>query len=232
MDPDEWRRWAREWREAGRFHEALRAHEWYHAHVLELRESAYGVRLSYALREWVRLAQEYAPALDSLTAIRAEAAAAALGSPPDGEAFHDALSIDCALDDEAAAHNLIVRVEASHPHVLGEYYNHEVFRVLSGRGEYGRCRQWMGDPFHELDLAAELLEFELSSTGPEIIRERAPDRFIDRTIELAVVFLGADDPTGAREIVQRARRHVDHSRIAGALDEARRILQERPPVVD
>lgn len=177
LDPDEWRGWAREWCEAGRFEDALRAHEWYHAHVLELDDTAYGVRLSYALREWMRLAREYPPARDSLIAIRSEAAAAALGSPPDREAFHDALSIDWALDDETAAHDLIVRVETTHPQALDEYYNHEVFRVLSARREYRRCLCWMGDPTQELDFAAEALDFERSSAVPGLGPERATQRF-------------------------------------------------------
>ncbi|MCA1843826.1 MAG: hypothetical protein LC792_11710 [Actinobacteria bacterium] len=115
---------------------------------------------------------------------------------------------------------------------MGDYYNQRVFGVLSRRGEYERCRRWMADPTADFDQAAEILEFQRSSTGPEIIRERAPERFIDRTIELAVVLLGADDPTGADEIVQRARRHIDHPRLTTALDEARTILQKRPPVRD
>ncbi|MCA1843827.1 MAG: hypothetical protein LC792_11715 [Actinobacteria bacterium] len=77
LDPDEWRRWVREWREAGRFEEALRAHEWYHANVLELDEAAYGVRLSYAF-----LAEDYAPALNSLVRIRDEARPPRLGVRP------------------------------------------------------------------------------------------------------------------------------------------------------
>ena len=230
LDPDEWRRWAREWRGAGRFEEALRAHEWYHAHVLELRESAYGVRLSFALMEWMRLADVYPPARESLTRVRTEAATAALGSSRDREAFHDAVSIDRILGDEVAAYDLIERVEAEHGDRLDDYFNGEVFRVLSARREYERCVRWMGDPVREVDLAAERLDFERSPTIPELIRERSAGRFIDRVIELAVVLLGAGDTTGAQQIVRQASRHLDHPRLTGALEEARRILDERPPV--
>lgn len=229
LDPDEWRGWAREWREAGRFQDALQAHEWYHAHVLELDEAAYGVRLSYALREWMGLAGEYPPARESLMRVRSKAVAAALGKSSDREAFHDALSIDSALDDESAAYNLIGQVETTHGDALDDYYNHDVFQVLWGRREYARCLRWMGDPAEQLDLAAELLDFERSSTVPERIRERANDRFIDRTVELAVVLLGAGDTTGADEIVRAAGRYLDHPRLSGALDQARQILLERPP---
>lgn len=54
-----------------------------------------------------RLAGVYLPARESLTRVRSEAAAAALGSSDDREAFHDALSLDRVLDDESAAYDLI-----------------------------------------------------------------------------------------------------------------------------
>lgn len=230
VDPDEWHRWAREWREVGRFEEALRAHEWYHAHVLELDEAAYGVRLSYALHDWKGLAREYPPARASLMQVRSQAAAAAIGEVPDRMAFHEALSVDWVLGDEAAAYDLIGRVETTHPDALRDYYNNHVFRVLSDRREYRRCRRWMGDPGRELDLAVELLDFHRSSTDPERIRERAPGRFVDRVIALAVVVLGAGDTTGAEEIVRHANARLNHPRLTGALEEARRIVQEKPPV--
>jgi len=231
-DPDEWSRWAREWRQAGRFEEALRAHQWYHANVLELDEAAYGVRLSFALADWVDLAREYRPALDALTETRSQAAAAAVGHPPDYEAFHDALAIDRALGQEAPAYDLILDVESAHPQQLDGFYNHEVFSVLCHRGEYRRCRRWMWDPTDELDLAGERLDFERSATTPETIRQRAETAFVNRIVELAVVLLGIGDQAGADDIVVWARRHTDHPRLNSARDDARRILQERPPVPD
>lgn len=230
LDPDEWRRWAREWREAGHFEEALRAHEWYHAHVLEVDEACYGVRLSFLLHDWVSLADLYPPARESLTRLREEAAEAAAGSPPDPEAFHEALAIDRAFKDEAAAYDLIGRIEAEHGDVLGDYYNVDVLRLLSARREYRRCRRWMSDPARELDRAAESFEFQRSPASHERIRERAPERFVDRAIQLAVVLLGADDATGAEQIVRRAGRHLDHPRLASGLEEVWRILEEKPPV--
>jgi hypothetical protein len=231
-DPDEWLRWAREWRRAGRFEEALRAHQWYHANVLELDEAAYGVRLSFALADWVDLARVYRPALESLTETRSQAAAAAVENPPGFEAFHDALAIDRALGQEARAFDLILDVEAAHPQHLKEFYNHDVFSVLCNRGEYRRCRRWMWDPTHELDLAGERLDFDRSLTTPETIRQRAESPFVNRIVELTVVLLGIGAQAEANEIVVQARRHTDHPRLDSALDEARRILQERPPVAD
>ena len=226
--PDEWRRWAREWREAGRFDDALRAHEWYHAHVLEIEEGF--VRLSFALRDWASLAQVHPPAWESLRRLRSKAVDAAVGTPPDLEAFREAMAIDWAVKDDAAAYDLIGRFEAEHDDLLGDYYNSEVLRLLSARGEYARCRRWMADPVGELDLAAERFEFEQSPECHERIRARAADSFIDSVIGLVVVLLGAGDATEAEEVVRRAGRHLDDPRLAGALEEARRILEEKPPV--
>lgn len=51
---------------AGEFDLALQKHEWFHEHALRFDRSWVGVRLSYALSAWKRLAQSHPPALRRL----------------------------------------------------------------------------------------------------------------------------------------------------------------------
>lgn len=66
---------AREDASAGRLAEAAEKHLWFHEHVLERRPSMVGVRLSFALHDWVALARRYPPAMAQLLAVRDAAVA-------------------------------------------------------------------------------------------------------------------------------------------------------------
>jgi|GEM_PF-1496672 len=59
----------------GRLAEAAEKHLWFHEHVLERRPSMVGVRLSFALNDWVALARRYPPAMTQLLAVRDAAVA-------------------------------------------------------------------------------------------------------------------------------------------------------------
>ena len=56
---------ARDDREHGRYELALEKHVWFHENALTFRPSLAGVRLSYALDDWLQLAARYPPALES-----------------------------------------------------------------------------------------------------------------------------------------------------------------------
>jgi len=55
---------------AGRLVEAAEKHLWFHEHVLEREPSMAGVRLSFAMHDWVALARRYPAAMTQLIAVR------------------------------------------------------------------------------------------------------------------------------------------------------------------
>src|SRR5689334_15054207 len=50
---------ARNARLAGKYEDALRDHLWFHEHALEEDPTLAGVRLSFALRDWIYLAEQF-----------------------------------------------------------------------------------------------------------------------------------------------------------------------------
>ena len=106
-DPKAILREAREDAGAGRYAVALAKQVWFHEHALEFQPSQGGVRLSFALSDWKRLADRYPPALDAMKAARDRAAAAVLAVPapevPESRAtfhaFHDFESLNRSLGD-------------------------------------------------------------------------------------------------------------------------------------
>ncbi|RYD32658.1 MAG: hypothetical protein EOP86_15195 [Verrucomicrobiaceae bacterium] len=61
---------ARQFEMAVKYAEALERHEWFHENTLRIDPLMAGVRLSFALGDWVRLGKKYPPAMESLRRIR------------------------------------------------------------------------------------------------------------------------------------------------------------------
>ena len=61
---------ARAYQRQGKYQEALEAHEYYHLNILKERPSHAGVRLSFALSDWIRLGEKYPKARQRLVEIR------------------------------------------------------------------------------------------------------------------------------------------------------------------
>lgn len=99
--------------QAGRYEEALRGYIWFHDHALEERRSLYGVRLSYALDEWVELGRLYPPAMHELKAKRDEKSAQLGRGEGDRGLFHDVESINEYLADYESTYDLFVRLMGS-----------------------------------------------------------------------------------------------------------------------
>lgn len=69
-DPIEIKRSIRDDLAKGRYEVALAKHVWFHDNSLRLQPSLTGVRLSFALSDWLKLGEVYPPALDKMKAIR------------------------------------------------------------------------------------------------------------------------------------------------------------------
>src|SRR5262249_45924751 len=88
--------------EQGKYEEALQKHIWLHDHVLEQQPAYYGVRLSFALSEWMELGKKYPKALEALKDIRDKKTARLVAGEQDVNLFDDVQSINEHLDEPAA----------------------------------------------------------------------------------------------------------------------------------
>lgn len=103
---------AREHREAGRFQEALKDHIWLHEHALEADPEWRGVRLSFALRDWIYLADQFPPARAALQNIRdRESARMLLPGHASIERFREVRTINEALREENATYQLFLQLD-------------------------------------------------------------------------------------------------------------------------
>ena len=110
MDPRDKLKDAKVAASQGRYADALRDHIWFHDHALEHRPSLYGVRLSFALADWVELGSEYPVALRSLESIRDLKTAALIAGPRSRDFFHDVQAINRVLGVSGRTYELFRRL--------------------------------------------------------------------------------------------------------------------------
>lgn len=106
---------ARELTQAGKYAEALREHVWFHEHALDEIPSLSGVRLSFALSDWVNLAKVYPPALRKLKSIRDETIDELFGKNGSFKLFHDIASINEYLEETSTTHQAFLRLDIEQP---------------------------------------------------------------------------------------------------------------------
>ncbi len=94
---------ARTYRKQGKYQEALEAHEYYHVNILKERPANYGVRLSFALSDWIELAEKYPKARQRLLEIRNEDVRKIESGKWEFETFHDVVAISRKLNEDHVA---------------------------------------------------------------------------------------------------------------------------------
>jgi putative intracellular protease/amidase len=115
MDPAERLMAARTAAEEGRHAEALAEYLWYHDNALKERPSQAGVRLSYALGYWWRLAQDYEPARLALETVRRDKTARLIAGDGDWSLFNDVVAINRTMENETATAALFAELAPLHP---------------------------------------------------------------------------------------------------------------------
>jgi hypothetical protein len=129
---------------AGEFEKALERHEWYHANALSIRQAQYGVRLSFALSYWKQLGDKYPPALASLTNLRDQGSQAALDGKAAPELFHDVVSINRTLKEEAKSVTLFKTLAEKQPDFAKKCFRY-MDDTLVDVGELELFEKYSGD---------------------------------------------------------------------------------------
>jgi hypothetical protein len=98
---------------AGNYPAALAKHVWFFQNALKYNEGLYGVRLSFALSDWVKLGKVYPPALEKLKAFRDEAESNIRKQTNIRDNFHDFESINKELSEESKTVALFVWLDSN-----------------------------------------------------------------------------------------------------------------------
>lgn len=200
---------AREDREAGRLSEAAAKHLWFHEHALERDPAMSGVRLSFALHDWVELAKAYPPAKSDLLGMRDRAfSVVGEGGPQGHAALLEVLSIDHYLQDWRSSRDAFARLAARDP-ALADQLVSRALPALVAVQDYALASQHLrlDDFLPELQARHELM-----SRIPERSEEqrRATQRYRERALDIqlaqvVLVLVKTDRGGEAERVIAKAR---------------------------
>jgi hypothetical protein len=166
---------ARQAREEGRFQEALKDHLWLHEHALDVSPDWNGVRLSFALRDWIYLAEQFPPARTALQAIRDRESARMLQGGATVERFREIASINEALGEVPATHQLFLALDSIDA-AVAEQCAELAMNALVKCQDFQLARRFLASPeqriaqlAERLNGAAEALASQPASAAPTLL---------------------------------------------------------------
>lgn len=185
-----------------KYEEALERHLWFHNHALETRRSYYGVRLSFALTEWIALGEEYPKAISKLEEVRDTKTARLLGGEECNELFHDVVAINSRLDAHDATILLFERIEQANPDFASSIYHYAEDTILHVKN-FTLARKYLGDPTERFSRAqdryTQSVDHAAKQEDPEALTN-AFEKIYNRDIVTLITIL---DRTGDSKLAKK-----------------------------
>ncbi len=216
---------ARRFAEQGKYEEALREHIDFHDNILATKPAMYGVRLSFALSDWIDLGQKYPKALTALKDIRDKKTARLAKGEKNREIFHDVASINSHLDEKHATAKLFQRIETNDISFAKSIYDLAEDSLVAAK-QYALARKHMGTPDEAFRRAKAKYDRGMETTNglPQRMqnsrKEAFESNFADRVVQLLLILQNTGDGVRAKAIQADALKIANHERIKDALKPA------------
>lgn len=188
----------------GRHEEALRELVWFHHHALEENRYLAGVRLSYALYDWLNLGKAYPPAQQALIKVREQKAQTLLQGEGNRALFHDIEAIDERLGQAGATYELYMALVERHPALAAQCAQLALPSIVAVK-DYRLAHQLRTDPEARLRTSAAALREDIRDIKHRRFT-RAPQRW-----------------ASIKSYTESARRDVEITAGIGEHAEARRL---------
>ena len=199
--------------EKGRYEQALQDHIWFHDNALKYEPSLYGVRLSYALADWIRLSEKYPAALEKLKEIRDNKTEQIKNGKGSFHLFHDVESINDHLNRSSKTVELykdLIKIDFN----LAK----ECYRVakepLIDHGEFEICNRFVPNPLSSLTSMKEGLTVniriykEKDWAGQEHL-EWAIDDYLIEAEQILLILTKNDRRDEAKRFINEASKDMD-----------------------
>jgi len=149
-DPLQTLRDAREAARRGAHAEALEKYLWFHHHALEHSPSLTGVRLSYAISEWVELGNAYPPAMDALESIQNNNLRLLKEGSCERRRFHDFASINRYLSRSELTTTMFAELAEHQPEFARACFRSALPALIRTRS-FALARRFVTSPNEQLD---------------------------------------------------------------------------------
>ncbi len=207
----------------GLYEQALQRHIWYHHHALAFQPSQAGVRLSFALIQWMELARRYPKAKDALVEIR-DQCAGEFSVGGSFALFTEVNFINKALKEDYATIALFKSVRERNPKLARQCFR-LVEDLLVETGEYALCASFVPDVQDRFaQICAKREKMLEAARGPKaapaLLRNEAQRLFVNETRNLIEILVGVGRKVEAVEIHDQALAVLNEPELQAAVDDA------------
>ena len=230
----------------GSYEEALQRYLWYFDHSRG-DTGQRGVRVSFALSDWVELGRRYPKAKQALIEIRDADARQFSEGDGYGDLFQEIAGINSYLSDDDATVALFKTIEKRDPKLAGDCFFYVKDLLVQG-GDYATCRKYLGDPqtaFERIrQMWQQMKQFEQQGEKrAEDQKERfqamaktnslyahipllptpplfADNNFVQQTRQLIEILVATGSKSDAENIQKQALAILDDPRLATAVADA------------
>jgi hypothetical protein len=224
-DPEKVLARARHYRLSGQYEKALKDHLWFHDHALKHKPALYGVRLSFALQEWIALGEKYPKARQALIEIRdrkTQLMKKGNGSP---ELFHDVQSMNRFLYESQKTVDLIKDMTVSDFEMAKRCYDLAKTDLIAAE-EFELCNQLMDVPmFIVRDMKALLNQnitiYKTTAWADEPHLEWTIRHFLEEAESVLIVLTKNQRFVEAERFLKEAGKEMDIARIQSGLADLR-----------
>jgi Protein kinase domain len=215
---------AREDVRARRYETALAKHVWYHENALKYQPSQSGVRLSFALTNWLDLAKDYPPALAKLKAIRDQAVAGVKDGTGAWQSFHDMVSINTYLGDDALTRDVFAFLHTYNPEMAKRAFGVAEPALIRAKA-YKLCGSYL-EPEASLQQSValyrhnqELAKKDKKYGGPNLL-DFSEKSFTNNTTTLIAILVINGRQAEAEKIAHDAKKEWDNASFHAAIEKA------------
>jgi hypothetical protein len=212
----------------GHYEEALQRHIWYHNHALQYDPGQFGVRISFALSDWMELGRKYPKAKEALKEI----------SGHDNREFAEG-SGDFALFQEVAAINGYLQLEDDTIALFKRILKQDIALanrcylvaedLLVKKGEYDLCASLIPDSGSRFNSIREDWERASRRSYPlpqmqASLHRVTDENFVRQTRNLIEILVATGRKTEAEQIRNQALGVLDDPRLGSAVVDAEKKL--------
>lgn len=207
---------------SGKHKEALEKHIWFHEASKEMLGMG-GVRLSFALGLWMKLAEQYPPALEAFIELRNRKKNSLLNGEGNFDDFHDLSAINRELDETDDTGSVFMQIYKNDPEQSKAYYN-LVEDFLIAKKEYEICGECIGNPhsrYLEIEHLHQVAERynKKRPNSPHYSEncELAEERYVQSVSRLLEILIGLNKNDIANNIQKKSLEYFDNNAIRAIL---------------
>lgn len=204
----------------GKYEAALNDHVWFHENALKYKQSLCGVRLSFALSDWIELGKKYPPAFAKLKEIRDIKTDKIISGGGSFDLFNDVESINLHIGESIKTVQLFKTISSKNPELAKECYRVAKDSLIKHR-EFKICNGFVKKPLDKLGNLKGLLDSDLKMYKGTEMEERmigwTINHYLEETEQIVLILVKNNRFDEARLFLKEASRDIDNQKIIGGL---------------